>query len=105
LKAIDERQLEQLAMIQCSYEEMAAVLGCDQSTLTKRFSQVIKKGREKGRMSLKRMQYKKAMEGNVVMMIWLGKQHLGQREPRQDVELTGKDGGELKLVIEYVKSK
>lgn len=30
--------------------------------------------------SLRRLQWKKASEGNVAMLIWLGKQILGQKE-------------------------
>jgi hypothetical protein len=83
LKNIDPRQVEQLAAIQCSYAEMAAVLGCDPSTLTKRFSQAIKKGRESGKSSLKRAQFKAALGGNATMLIWLGKQYLEQRDYQQ----------------------
>lgn len=59
---------------------MAAVLGCDEKTLSNRFSQVIKEGREQGKMSLKRKQYEVAMSGNVTMLIWLGKITVGQVE-------------------------
>ena len=78
---IDEEQLKTLAAINCSYAEMAAVLGCDESTLTRRFAQVIRQGRETGKMSLKRKQYEIAMKGNVTMLIWLGKIMLDQRDP------------------------
>lgn len=77
---IDPAQVEQLAMIDCSYAEMAAVLGCDASTLTRRFAQVIEKGREAGKSSLKRAQFKAAINGNPTMLIWLGKQRLGQAD-------------------------
>ena len=80
LKKIDEQQVYELAKIQCSYQEMAAVLDCDESTLTRRFSQVIKRGREDGKSSLKRKQYEVAMSGSVPMLIWLGKIVIGQRE-------------------------
>lgn len=80
LKVIDERQVEQLASIQCSLDEMAAVLGCERTTLHRRFATVIKKGREQGKSSLKRAQYKSAMDGNPTLLIWLGKQYLGQRD-------------------------
>ena len=33
-----------------------------------------------GRISLRRAQFEKALSGNVVMQIWLGKQHLDQRD-------------------------
>jgi len=79
-KQIDPDMVRQLAMIQCSYAEMAAVLGCNESTLTRRFAQAIKDGREEGKTSLKRAQYKAAMNLNPTMLIWLGKQHLEQKD-------------------------
>jgi hypothetical protein len=79
-KKIDPSQVQALAGINCSYEEMALVLNCDPSTLTRRFAQAIEKGRAEGKMSLKRKQYEMAMNGNVTMLIWLGKQYLGQTE-------------------------
>ena len=33
-----------------------------------------------GKISLRRAQFEKALNGNVVMQIWLGKQHLDQKE-------------------------
>lgn len=81
-KDIDPRQVEQLAAIDCSYEEMAAVLGCSVSLLHKRFSTVIEKGRAAGRSSLKRQQFKLAMDGNPTMLIWLGKVRLGQKDTK-----------------------
>lgn len=71
-------------MINCSYAEIAAVLDCDESTLTRRFAQVIKKGREHGKSSLKRSMWKKAVtDGNVTMMIWLSKQMLGYTDKQE----------------------
>lgn len=79
-KEINEDQVFKLAAINCSLAEMAAVLDCSEDTLGRRFADVIKKGRENGRMSLKRKQYETAMGGNVTMMIWLGKQLLDQKD-------------------------
>jgi hypothetical protein len=84
LKKIDPKQVEELAAIQCSYAEMAAVLDCNPSTLQRRFAQAIEKGRERGKSSLKRAQWNKAVnDGNPTMLIWLGKQHLGQSDKTQ----------------------
>lgn len=79
-KEISEKQVMELAAINCSYAEMAAVLDCDESTLTRRFAQVIQKGRAQMRMSLKRKQYEVAMTGDRTMLVWLGKVILEQRE-------------------------
>ena len=75
-----------LARIQCTDEEIAAGLGYSQDTLARGrkrepdLDAAILEGRANGRMSLRRAQYRKAMEGNPAMLIWLGKQVLGQRE-------------------------
>lgn len=86
-KEIDEDQLYRLAAIHCTYEEMAAVMKCCTDTLKNRFSDLIERGRNEGKASLRRMQYQKAKEGNVVMMIWLGKQILGQSEKVENVNV------------------
>jgi hypothetical protein len=77
---LDERQIHALAEIQCTMIEIASVMGCSVDTLERRFADVIKNGRESGKSSLRRMQFKKAMEGNPTMLIWLGKHYLGQKE-------------------------
>jgi hypothetical protein len=41
--------------------------------------EALERGRAKGNISLRRMQWKAAEEGNITAMIWLGKQLLGQR--------------------------
>ncbi len=79
-KQIDPKQVESLALINCTTAEMAAVIGCSSDTLERRFAAIIKEGREKGRMSLKRKQFQAAMSGNTTMLIWLGKQLLGQTD-------------------------
>jgi len=74
---IDEEQVKKLAMIQCTNAEMAAVLKCSPDTLERRFAAIIKEGREIGRSSLKREMYKRAMQGNTTMLVWLSKNQLG----------------------------
>jgi hypothetical protein len=79
---IDLALAEELGQIHCTLSECAAVLGVAEKTLSNRadFLQVYKRGKEDGKASLRRMQLKAAKGGNVSMMIWLGKQLLGQRE-------------------------
>ena len=119
---INEEQVGRLASIDCSYDEMALILGCSESTLHKSFSSVIEKGRADGKSSLKRTQFKIAMgspavydsEGNKLqaetlpnptMLIWLGKIRLGQREV-QHVRLGQPDGKPLptQIVNIYIPS-
>jgi hypothetical protein len=96
--AIDWKLVEQLCHIQCTGPEIASVTGIDQDTFTNRckkdnnieFSDYIKKHAENGYASLKRRQWKTAIEeGNVTMQIWLGKQYLGQSD-KNDIDHTSK---------------
>lgn len=77
---IDKDLLEQLAKIQCTMEEIAAVLGCSVDTLERNFADTIKKGKDEGKASLRRLQWKGAQDGKPAMLIWLGKQVLAQKE-------------------------
>lgn len=81
---IDEKVVESLASINCTMIEIASAVGCSVDTLERRFADIIRKGREVGKSSLRRLQWKQAEGGNVSMLIWLGKQWLGQRERQED---------------------
>lgn len=80
-------QLEQLAAMACTQEEVAAFFGVTQQTISRKlaqrkYSEVWERGLGRGRISLRRRQLKK---DTTAMLIWLGKQHLGQREaPHND---------------------
>lgn len=79
---IDLELVEDLAKIHCTNLEIASIVGCEATLLGKgRFSAIISKGREAGKMSLRRKMWETAMGGNVTMQIWLSKQYLGCREP------------------------
>src|SRR5882757_7160429 len=81
-KHVDLDMAERLAAIQCTHVEIASALGVSVDTLTRdrHFADVYKRGAESGRKSLRRMQFESALKGNVTMMIWLGKQYLGQSD-------------------------
>jgi hypothetical protein len=65
------------------------------------FSEYKRKRQEPMRINLLKKQYDVAMSGNVSMLIWLGKQYLGQAE-KHEVE-AGKDG--IKLTMNYERKK
>lgn len=83
------KKLENLGKIQCTTKEAAAVLDVSEPTFIefiKRYEKardVFEKGKENGKASLRRMQLKAAEAGNVTMMIWLGKQLLGQKDKHE----------------------
>lgn len=79
---IDLRAVEKAASIGCTQEEIGFLVGCSDRTLQKREDcrEAIARGSASMKTSLRRLQWKKASEGNVAMLIWLGKQILGQKE-------------------------
>lgn len=80
-KEIDYNLVEKLANIQCTQEEIASVLDITARTLLKdeKFKEIYEKGRENGKASLRRIQWRHA-EKSASMAIFLGKQYLGQRD-------------------------
>ena len=79
-KKIDQDLIKKLASIHCTMSEIAAVAGCSVDTLERRFADTIKEARETGKTSLRRKQFEIALGGNVGMLVWLGKQYLGQTD-------------------------
>ena len=81
-KKIDYDLVKKLAEIQCTQEEISNILDISVRTLQrdKEFCRIYNMSRENGKMSLKRWQFKRAEQGSDRMLIWLGKQYLGQRD-------------------------
>lgn len=82
---IDTEKVEQLAGFGCTNKEIAKFFGCSADLIEKTYSEFIIKGREKGKIRLRQLQWKSAESGNVTMQIWLGKQYLGQSD-KQEIE-------------------
>lgn len=76
---IDKEQVEKLAALHCTFEEIADFFGVDKSTISRNFATEIAKGRAAGKLSLRRSQFRLA-ETSATMAIWLGKQYLGQKD-------------------------
>ena len=84
---LNRNQIISLARLHCTMQEMADFFECHVDTLRDNFSKEIDKGRSEGNISLRRKQWEVAIEnGNTVMLIWLGKQMLGQVNERLDSE-------------------
>ena len=84
---IDKKQFENLCGLQCTINEVCDFFDVEDDTLNSwckktygtTFSEVFKRKRGKGQISLRRMQWKLA-EKNAAMAIFLGKQYLGQKD-------------------------
>lgn len=103
-------QIEKLASIFCTGEEIASVIGISYDTLERQVKEVhqmpcadyIKKHQGSGKASLRRAQFKSAMAGNNAMLIWLGKQYLGQKDSTAiDVD----DNVQIKVINNKGKAK
>lgn len=85
-KEISKDLFEKLCELQCTEVEICGVFDICEDTLNSwckdtydmTFSDTFKKKGAKGKMSLRRLQYRIADGGNATMAIWLGKQWLGQ---------------------------
>lgn len=100
---IDREDFEKLCGLQCTLAEIADFFSCSEDTVERwckrtykeNFADIYKKRSGKGKISLRRAQFRLA-EKNASMAIWLGKQYLGQRDsvtysldkPREDDPLT-----------------
>lgn len=84
---IDWDLVNKLGHIMCTMPEIASILGCSLNRLERdeEFIRVYKKALEEGKMSLRRQQYQLAMKGNCTMLIWLGRQYLGQTDKVDNV--------------------
>ncbi len=106
---LDYDLIAKLAQIQCTQVEIAQIIGVCVDTLQRDeyFSGIYKTGIEKGKSSLRRLQWKAAENGNNAMLIWLGKQYLGQRE-KVDNSMISPDGSMSpggKIQVEFVRPK
>ena len=87
IKKVDTQAIQKLAQMHCTYDEIAEFLEVSTKTLQRNYVHLIKKGRETGKISLRRAQFEKALSGSVPMQIWLGKQHLDQKEKIEQTNL------------------
>jgi hypothetical protein len=87
-------RLPALCPIQATAAECASVLGISQDTLERRlktehgctFTEFYNRHSAPGKCSLRRLQWKLARAGNPTMLIWLGKQWLGQTDKTEHAE-------------------
>jgi hypothetical protein len=79
-RVVSPKDVYELAALGCTDREIARWFDVDENTLRYNFSDIIEKGREDIKHSLRRAQIKLALSGNATMLIWLGKNVLGQSE-------------------------
>ena len=91
LISIDWDAVDKMLMAHCTGVQVAAALGMHPDTFYRRceeeknvgFTDYSQEKKEKGKNLLLQKQLQVAMQGNTTMLVWLGKQHLQQRDQEQ----------------------
>lgn len=85
---LDKEDFEKLCAIHATLEEMTGWFNCSEDTIerwVKRtynapFADIVRQKAGNGKISLRRAMWQKALAGNVTLMIWLSKNHLGMTD-------------------------
>ena len=80
---IDPKEVEKLAGFGCTNTEIASFFGCSKDLISKSYSTNVAKGKDSGKINLRKLQWNSAKRGSVPMLIWLGKQYLGQSDKQE----------------------
>jgi hypothetical protein len=73
-------EVELMASIGCTDREIAEYFGINDDTLRYNLKDFLINGRQRLKNSLRKAQLRVALDGNATLLIWLGKQILGQQE-------------------------
>ena len=76
-------EVELMASIGCTDREIAEYFGINDDTLRYNLKDFLINGRQQLKNSLRRAQLRVALDGNATLLIWLGKQILGQMKSTQ----------------------
>lgn len=88
LLELDENKILAIAQTGATYDEIASEMSCSVDTLERRYQGLIKKGHNFAKLSVRRKMIQMVENGSVPMAIWLSKQWLGMKEPRQEIDFT-----------------
>lgn len=107
LTPINWDDFDKLCTMQCSLDEIASWFNCSIDTIERAvrrekkcyFAEYFNAKRGRGRIALRRKQYEIALSGDIRMLIWLGKQFLGQSE-RNDIRVEAEISGPGKNPVE-----
>jgi|SRR5210317_1115346 len=76
-KPLDEDVIANLSQIGCTQEEIGAVVGISARTLQRRYADLVAENKNKGKASLRKKLWEKALKGDPKLLIWLSKNELG----------------------------
>jgi hypothetical protein len=98
---ISLEQLLQYAQFNPTNRELAGHFGCSERTIDARlktaaYRDALEKGKAQGDFALRKKQHLLAMAGDRTMLIWLGKNRLGQRDK---LGISAPDGGPIQVAV------
>lgn len=108
---INKEEFEKLCALHCTKVDIADWFGCSDDTIERwckrtyneTFAVTLKNKSVKGRVSLRRTQFRLA-EKSPAMAIWLGKQYLGQRD-EQEIKHSGEINNPMsQLTVEELQA-
>lgn len=97
-REVDREQVKALASIACTVEEIAVIMRIGKRTLERNYKDEIEMGRANFKASLRREQWNAAKKGSAALLIWLGKQHLGQTE-KIDQSINAEVTGDTRVIF------
>ena len=75
-KEVDVDVIAKLSQIGCTQEEIGSVVGISARTLQRRYADLVAENKNKGKASLRKKMWEKALKGNEKLLIWLSKNEL-----------------------------
>lgn len=113
---LDYAQIEELYALFASDWEVANVVGLHNKTLWRRaqsdekFAEAKSRGRARAYIELRRAQWKRAVNGNPALLIFLGKNYLGQKnentlsvENHKTLDVSKLSNAELEIITQALK--
>ena len=102
---IDWEEFDKLLLIHATLREVAGWFNCSEDTIERAvlkkfgmgFADYKDQKGAKGKISIRRKQFQTAMDGNIAMLIWLGKNWLGQSDSKDDKPSDNEDDNFFKL--------
>lgn len=79
----DERGIMRMGEVGLSMRAIAYIVGCDESTIRKKYSEKIEKGKAKTGFHIAEKMIDLALEGDRTMLIWVSKNLLGWADTPQ----------------------
>ena len=103
-KILDPELVRSLSFDQCTNQDIADICGTSLEQREEAFGPVLTRSRALGRAQLRSAMFKLASSGEAkgaAVSIWLSKQYLGMRDPRDD--LTDAEKLDIVEIVDYSK--